>query len=341
MFRRSRPQPAPTPGPELRQTATLPPTEVPDATRVLTDLLVRPNPEGMLEAALAHAVTLLGGEAQGYAVLRRGQDRVAAVFGYPKSLIGTALSGPWVSARPRLLTEGSRELYALNPPEVGVLLDQAGMRAVRLTLILPLSDRGRTLGALVLDRTSPEGIAPEQQEALTRWAAAAAPLLGLLDSRDEWRRAARQIAAAMVEAVESREFDAVGHGQAVADTALPLGRAVGLAERELEELWYAAMLHDIGKLHDEAGHAQVGANFLHDVPHLAEAQKAIRHHHERWDGQGEPDRLAGEDIPLYARILAVANAYVHAGDLARVREEAGTSLDPRLVGRLEKLLREQ
>ncbi|EYB67898.1 metal dependent phosphohydrolase [Deinococcus phoenicis] len=291
----------------------------------------------MLEGALAHAVTLLGGQAQGYAVLRRGQDRVAAVFGYPKSLIGTVLSGPWASMRPRLLPGGSRELYELNPPEVGALLDQAGMRDVPLTLVVPLSDRGRNLGALVLDRTSPEGVTPTQQEAVTRWGTAAAPLLGLLDSRDDWRQTARQITSALVEAVESREFDALGHGQAVADTAMRLGRAVGLVERELEELWYAAMLHDIGKLHDEAGHAQVGANFLHGVPHLAQAQKAIRHHHERWDGQGDPDRLVGEDIPLYARILAVANASVRLGDPQRLKAQAGQSLDPRLVGLLEKL----
>lgn len=337
MFRRSRPQPAPTPGPDPRKSAALPPAETPDAARVLADLLSRPTPEGVLEGALAQAVTLLGGQAQGYAVLRRGQDRVAAVFGYPRPLIGTALSGPWANMRPRLLTDGSRELYGLNPPEVVTLLDQAGMRDVPLSLVVPLSDRGRNLGALVLDRTSPEGISPVQQEAVTRWAGSVAPLLGLLDSRDEWRQATRQLASSLVEAVESRDFDSVGHGQAVTETALRLGRAVGLAERELEELWYAAMLHDIGKIQDEAGHAQIGANFLHGVPHLAQAQKAIRHHHERWDGAGEPDRLEGEDIPLYARILAVANASVHAGELGRVKAQAGTELDPRLVGLLEKV----
>jgi len=75
------------------------------------------------------------------------------------------------------------------------------------------------------------------------------------------------------------------------------------------------------------------------VPHLAEAQKAIRHHHERWDGQGEPDKLAGEDIPLYARILAVSNAFVRMGDVERLKPHAGKALDARLVGLLEKLPR--
>ncbi|WP_034383813.1 HD domain-containing phosphohydrolase [Deinococcus sp. YIM 77859] len=337
MFRRSRPQPAPTPGPDSRSSAGTPLRETPDAAQVLGDLLARPDPESLLQGALAHAVALLDGQAQGYAVLRRSQDRVAAVFGYPETLVGLALQGPWAGARPRLLTDGSRELYSLNPPEVREQLDRAGLRSVSLTLVVPLADRGRTLGALVLDRTAPANPTPEQQEAVTRWGGMVAPLLALMDSRDEWRQTARQVASALVEAVESREFDALGHAQAVAETAVRLGRAVGLVERELEELWYAATLHDLGKIHGEAGHAQVGANFLHDIPHLAQAQKAIRHHHERWDGQGEPAGLAGEDIPLYARILAVADTAVRLGDLERVRAQAGQSLDPRLVELLERL----
>jgi HD-GYP domain-containing protein (c-di-GMP phosphodiesterase class II) len=347
VFRRPRPQPAPLAGPEPRSPAAPPPEGPPDPTRVLAELLARPTTGGVLEGALAHAAAVLGGQAQGYAVLRRGQDRttqdrttqdrVVAVFGYPRTLVGTVLAGPWTGTRARLLTDGSRELYALNPPDVQAQLDAAGMQGVPLTLIAPLSDRGRTLGALVLDRTAPDGVTPGQQEAVVRWAEAVAPLLGVFESRDEWRQTARQITTALVEAVESREFDALGHGQAVADTAVRLGRAVGLVERELEELWYAAALHDLGKLHGEAGHAQVGANFLQSVPNLAQAQKAIRHHHERWDGQGDPDRLAGEDIPLYARILAVANAWVRLADPERVRAQAGHSLDARLVGLLEKL----
>ncbi|WP_026332427.1 HD-GYP domain-containing protein [Deinococcus apachensis] len=340
MFRRPRPPSVPPPGPDPRHSGVVPPGEPPDPTRVLADLLARPSLEGVLEGALAHAVTLLGGQAQGYAVWRRGQDRITAVFGYPKSLIGTPLQGPWARPRVRLLTGGGRELYELNPPEVQAQLDAAGLREVPLTLIVPLSDRGRGLGALVLDRTSSGEITPGQQEAAAAWGAAVAPLLTVLHSRDEWRQTARQITGALVEAVESQEFDGLGHAQAVADTAMRLGRAVGLVERELEELWYAATLHDLGKLHGEAGHAQVGANFLHGVPHLAEAQKAIRHHHERWDGQGEPEGLAAEDIPLYARILTAADAYVRAGDVGRLRAQAGKALDPRLVGLLEKLPQE-
>ncbi|OOV15501.1 HD domain-containing phosphohydrolase [Deinococcus sp. LM3] len=339
MFRRPRTQP-PAPGtPDPRKTGISVPGEPLDATRVLSDLLSRPSQEGILEGALSYAAALLGGHAQGYAVVRRGQDRVAAVFGYPKELLGAALSGPWAGMRPRVLADGTRELYEQNGPEVTALLDTCGMRDVTVSLVVPLSDRGRNLGALVLDRTGTEGVTPGAQEAVTKWAAAVAPLLGVLEGREEWKQAARQLTGALVEAVESREFDSLGHAQSVADVSMKLGRLVGLAGRELDELWFAATLHDLGKIHGESGHAQVGANFLHGVPHLAEAQKAIRHHHERWDGQGEPDKLAGEDIPLYARILAVANAFVRMGDMERLKPHAGKALDARLVGLLEKLPR--
>lgn len=337
MFRRKAPT---TAAPDPRRTGVVAPTSADsiDPTKVLAELLSRPSVEGVLESALAYAASLMGGHANGYAVMRRGQDKVTAVFGYTRSLIGTALSGPWAAMRPRVLSEGTKELYEANPPEMHKTLDAAGMRDVTLSLVVPISDRGRTLGALVLDRTSPDSITPQQQEAVTRWATAIAPILGMLDSRDDWQQAAKQVASAVVEAIESKEFDAVGHSAAVAEMGQKIGRVQGLSARELDELWFAATLHDLGKIHGEQGHAQIGANFLQNVPHLAEAQKAIRHHHERWDGQGEPDRLSGEDIPLYARILAVANAYVRTGDLERVRAQAGKGLDPRMVSALEKVL---
>lgn len=311
--------------------------DTPDATRVLAELLARPTQEGILEAALVHAARLLGGRVAAYAIVRRGQDTVGAVHNYSRALMGVALSGPWSSLRTRLLSDGTRELYEQNSPELQSLLTECGMKAVTLSLVVPISDRGHYVGALVLDRSGDEGVTPTAQEAVTRWAAAIAPLLGILDSREDWKHAARQITGAVVEAIESREFDALGHAQAVATLSLKIGQQVGLADRELEELWYAATMHDIGKIHGESGHALVGANFLHGVGHLSEAQRAVRHHHERWDGQGEPDRLVGEDIPLYARIVAVANAYVRLGGIERVRSQAGRSLDQRLVSSLEKL----
>ncbi len=308
-----------------------------DVSRVLGDLLAKPTQENVLDGALAYSAVLLGGQVRGLGILRRGQDRIGAVMGYPRDLIGVQLSGPWSAGRVRLLEGGARELYEANGPELTPRFDTAGMRSVSLSLVAPIMDRGRHIGALLLDRIAEGGIGPQQQEAVGRFAQAVGPLMGLIDGRDEWRQAARQITATVVEALESRDFDGLGHARAVAEVAMRLGRGLGLAGRELDELWYAATLHDLGKIQGESGHALVGANLLHGVPALGEAERGVRHHHERWDGQGEPDRLSGEDIPLYARLVAVANAYVRLGDVKRVQAQAGKALDPRLVGVLEKL----
>ncbi len=331
VFKRKSP-PAPTPSPALSAASS-----ESEVSRVLGDLLAKPNQKNVLEGALSYAAALLGGQIRGLGVLRRGRDEVGAVLGYPRELLGVALSGPWATGRMRLLEGGARELYEANGPELAPVFDQAGMRSVSLSLVVPIMDRGRHLGALLLDRIAEGGIGPQQQEAVGRFAHAVGPLMGLIEGRDEWRQAARQITATMVEALESRDFDSLGHARAVAEVAVNLGRGIGLAGRELDELWYAATLHDLGKIQGESGHALVGANLIQGVPALGEAERGVRHHHERWDGQGEPDRLSGEDIPLYARLVAVANAYVRLGDVKRVQAQAGKALDPRLVGVLEKM----
>ncbi|AWN23825.1 phosphohydrolase [Deinococcus irradiatisoli] len=346
MFRRPRPQPSPAaqdaaPAGQVElapQTLGGAPAEYvePDTAKLLGELLNRPTPEGLLDNALSQLSQRVGGDVKGYAVLRRGQDRVGAVLLYPRRLVGLNLAGPWTANRPRLNTSGTRELYAMNDESLHPQLDEAGMNQVSASLVLPLSDKGRSLGALVLDRSNGQAFTPEQQERAQKFAGVVAALLGLLDAREEARSVARTVTYAVAELAESLDFDSVGHAQAVAEVALRLGRGLGLAERELDEVWYAATLHDVGKLHGEEGHAQVSANVLHGVGSLSQAQLAVRHHHERWDGQGTPDKLSGEDIPLYARILTVADAYVRSGDLAAVRAQAGTALDPRLVGLLER-----
>ena len=319
--------------------AAAPETSLPEPGRLLSELLSTPTVEGILEAALKTALELVGGEGKAYAVLRLGQDRVAAVKGYERDLLDLTLTGPWAAGRARVTSDGSAEVFAVNPPEVCAKLDAAGMREVKTSLVAPLRDRVRLQGALVVDRYGAEGFSPTQLEAVSRWAGSVAPLVTMLEAREEWRQTARQLTGTFVEAVESLDFDALGHARAVAAVSQRLGRAVGLTEREQEELWYAAMLHDLGKLQGEEGHALVGAHLLHDLTSLSEAQRAVRHHHERWDGQGEPEGLAGEDIPLFARILAVANAYAHTGDLGRLAQQAGKALDPRLVAAVEKLER--
>jgi putative nucleotidyltransferase with HDIG domain len=126
--------------------------------------------------------------------------------------------------------------------------------------------------------------------------------------------------------VDARDSYTAGHSRRVQKLSLAIGRKLGLSEAELDLLGYAALFHDIGKLGipdsillkparlslEEWGvmrkHADEGARIIERLGFLADAVPAIRHHHERWDGSGYPDGLSGEEIPLGARIIHVADA---------------------------------
>lgn len=119
-----------------------------------------------------------------------------------------------------------------------------------------------------------------------------------------------------------------GHSERVAEYAKSLAKATGkVKESKLNNFYYACLLHDIGKVNipdtiltkstklvDEEyeivkTHPVVGAKAIEDVEGIADNIAVVYHHHERWDGKGYPDGLSGEDIPLVARITAIADAF--------------------------------
>ncbi|MBA2393785.1 MAG: diguanylate cyclase [Ktedonobacteraceae bacterium] len=172
--------------------------------------------------------------------------------------------------------------------------------------------------------------------------------------------------------LERRDVGLSAHAHAVSDLATAIASAMRLDPREVSRIGMAALLHDIGKiampdallqqsaplssqervlLHE---HAEVGAQILEASPFLCDLIPMVRHHHERWDGSGYPEHLRGKDIPLEARIIAVAEAYdamqrehpYHTGfslerTLAELRQGAGTQFDPEVVHVLLALLAKQ
>ena len=169
-----------------------------------------------------------------------------------------------------------------------------------------------------------------------------------------------QVMVAAAHAVDHRSPVTQGHSSRVAAIAESLARLVGVTGPELEDLRTAAFLHDIGHMTlavdaqepEMPGHPEEGEKIVAGAHFSAEVSSAVRHHHERWDGQGKPDGLAGENIPRIARILAVAEAYegMSAGRgcerltpvaaLEKLKLGSGTEFDPRVVDALARTVAE-
>ncbi|MBZ9712266.1 HD domain-containing phosphohydrolase [Deinococcus multiflagellatus] len=174
-------------------------------------------------------------------------------------------------------------------------------------------------------------------------------------------------------ALELRDFETAGHTRRVVRQALALGAALGLGPEELEGLRQGAYLHDIGKLAvpdrillkpgpldpDEwrvmQEHAAVGDGLTRSIATLHPLARAvIRHHHERWDGRGYPDGLAGAAIPLVARVFSVVDTYdaltshrvykaawPPEAAILELQAQAGHQFDPVIVAVFIQLLRAQ
>jgi len=139
----------------------------------------------------------------------------------------------------------------------------------------------------------------------------------------------REAIEALSRSAELRELSGAGHGEMVQRYSELMARALGLSPEEIDDLAYVARVHDVGKifvpervlnkngpLTDEEFyvvkmHAHVGAEIVSTLPEGEKLRQAVEHHHESVDGSGYPAGLRGEQIPLWARILAVADAYVN------------------------------
>jgi ribonuclease P protein subunit RPR2 len=178
----------------------------------------------------------------------------------------------------------------------------------------------------------------------------------------ELRRSYTEMVRALSNAVEARDAYTGKHAERVAAYGLEIAYALGLQLTERPDLEYGFLLHDVGKvaipdsilykpstLTDEERalmeqHPVIGAQIVSGIEFIDQAVEVVRSHHERWDGRGYPDALAGEEIPLSARVFAVADVldalttdrpYRPASSLVVAREviakESGSQFDPQVI----------
>ncbi len=172
-------------------------------------------------------------------------------------------------------------------------------------------------------------------------------------------------------AVETKDSSTLGHAERVAELAVRIAAEMGMSKENIKRIRYAALLRDIGKaavphrilnkpeqltdgeLRVVHNHVKVGAEMVSQVPILAALEDTILHHHERWDGSGYPNGLAGQAIPLASRIIGLVDDYeamtsdrpYHSAlDDKHARELIGTAsgslYDPRVVRAFLKVAEE-
>ena len=174
---------------------------------------------------------------------------------------------------------------------------------------------------------------------------------------------------ALAAAIDAKDPYTKGHSERVAETSVALAQELNLSDKDIENIEYTALLHDIGKigiadnilgknssLTDKEfdkikEHTIIGAKIIEPVDFLKNSYEAIYHHHERYNGAGYPDGIKEKDIPLSARIIAVADAYDAMGSdrpyrkklnkdkiLNELKDQAGKQFDPEIVKALISVL---
>ena len=227
------------------------------------------------------------------------------------------------------------------------------------------------LGAIVVSG-NPCGAAFTREAAmlLSFVADVAAVAVGSFGDRAEVEQSYVSTMASLMETVEAKDSYTRGHTERVMVLAMELARSLGIKDQLLQQIEWAAALHDIGKIslpdailqkpgpltaHEYAimkAHTTRGDRILRHLKYLQAARIIIRSHHERYDGTGYPDGLAGEEIPFGARILAIADSYdamtshrpyraaMDPGEaLSRIQAGAGTQFDPQLAQRFLEMMR--
>ena len=175
----------------------------------------------------------------------------------------------------------------------------------------------------------------------------------------------RDTVRTLVGVLESKDSYTLGHSERVTAVAFRLAELMGLDEDGLRTLHLSGLLHDIGKVavpdavlhkpdaltraefHIVRRHVRAGCRIIHSIRHAGHIARVVRHHHERWDGAGYPDGLAGHDIPRLSRLLAVADAFDAMSScrpyrspldarsiVAEFRRERGRQFDPAIVDNL-------
>ncbi|MDO8879847.1 MAG: GAF domain-containing protein [Coriobacteriia bacterium] len=338
-----------------------------DAARALSRIL---DPQEVLSTALTTAMEISGAATGSVMLLDPDSGRLVITIsrGLPEEVVrstslgeGEGIAGWVLATRQPLLVE---DLPARTPA--------ARRHGIRSAVSVPIADDDGVLGVLnVGSRSFPARFGDSHMRTIEMLGRQTATALRNARAVTESRELYFDTLKALALALETKDPYSRGGTDRVLACADALGAAFSLTDQEREALRIAALLHDIGmaSVGDAVAegdrtlttverallklHPQIAADILTEAPALRHVVPIVYHHHEWFDGAGYLNGLAGESIPIGARILAVADAYVAmtsdrpyrraftpAEALREVEDKAGTQFDPAVVDALRDILRD-
>ncbi|MCX6034701.1 MAG: HD domain-containing protein, partial [Chloroflexi bacterium] len=237
-------------------------------------------------------------------------------------------------------------------------------------LFLPLNSKGELIGILVFGKKlSSQPYTPDEQLIFSTLGNQIAVAIENARLYDELGRSFVQSVTALANAIDIRDTYTNTHSQQIADWAAKTARNLGCTSDEINEIYLGGLLHDIGKigipdailkkpskLSEEEwvivhGHPKLGAELIAPIKKLANVSPMIENSHERYDGLGYPHGKKGEEIPLGARIISVADSYSAMLDkrpykepyssnkiISELKRDSGKMYDPKIVNAFLEIL---
>jgi diguanylate cyclase (GGDEF)-like protein len=312
--------------------------------------------DDIVERVTTLSAEILGSRQTSFWLEENGVLRLQAEYGHTPEWAATLRDD---YALPVETMDVSRDPYLVTPADYSSIVDEAPAPGGRYA-VAPFEANGRAGGLVALVETDDFG---ERELRLLGGLAHQAKLaIANASSYEGLERTFVSTVEALANALEANDEYTSNHARWITDLSLRVGRELGLDERALKCLELGALLHDIGKIGIPSSvlskpgrltaverklvqtHPELGERIIAPIDRLEAVRPIVRHCHERWDGRGYPDGLAGEAIPLASRIIFVCDAYhamttdrpyrrrvSHREAVRRLEEGAGTQFDPTVV----------
>jgi len=284
--------------------------------------------EQIVNTVLVRAASLIPCDALSVTLVSPDQQKVPRTYALKAGADSTWVETTFFNDADLLAFEQNPEHFELGPddkaPSYLALLARSGCSRY---LVLPMFIGERPSGAIAFGFSDDPSFTDDDLERgrqVTDQVAVALSNAHLIEELDALNWGAL---TALARTVDAKSPWTAGHSERVTAMALKIGRALQLSGNEIEMLHRGGLLHDIGKIGVPAAildkpsaltddeyeviktHPEIGANILQPIASYADAIPMVRQHHERWNGSGYPDGVAGTDIHFHARIMAVADVY--------------------------------